>query len=218
VSDALDHLATAAAPLLHRVDVALAEAGAPGDDPLWPLLRRVRALPSAAVAAVVAWRPAPLEAGGAPLRMLAHRCREALDPVPREVAWEGASAEAYAMRWSSLNAHVSGPDSDSVAERLEQTAAYLGETAEWISRSRLAVAHGVADVLGSAEAVALVTGLEPAGPAAARIAEHVLAPVAMAWEEGQRLWERWRGRLDESLYRTPADVAVRGSGTLRVGD
>jgi hypothetical protein len=61
VSDALDGLAGAAAPLLQRVDAVLGEAGAPDHDPLLPLLRRVGALPSEAVAAVAAWGAGPLE-------------------------------------------------------------------------------------------------------------------------------------------------------------
>jgi hypothetical protein len=218
VSEALDRLAAAAAPLLLRVDAALADDGAPPDDPVWPLLRQVRALPSDAVAAVAAWRADPLEAAEAPVRALARRCREAFEDLPRQIPWEGVSAEAYAVRWDSLRAHVLGPDADSVAGRLERAATYLGETADWMARSRLAVARALADVLGSAEAVALVAGSEPAGPAAARIAVHVLAPVAAACEEGHHLREEWHGRLGEWVYRAPSGGPVRDPGAVRVGD
>jgi hypothetical protein len=75
--DALDLLAGPAGELLTRVDGALARSGAPDAHPIWPLLRRVGALPGAAVGAVAELRPAPLAAAAPSLRTLAQGYAEA---------------------------------------------------------------------------------------------------------------------------------------------
>jgi hypothetical protein len=241
VTDALDQLAPAARPLLHRVDTALAESGAPADDPVWPLLRRVRAAPSEAVAAVAGWRAAPLEAVADPLRALARRYGEALDGLPAQPPWEGAGAVAYGVQWSVLRGHVTGAGPDSMVGRLRESAAYADEVADWVRRSRRAVAVALADVLGSAEAVTLVTalgsaalpaavaGIPAAGtpaagtPAAARIAAHLLEPVAAACDEGRRLHDEWRAKLGEVPLSRPSaggapDGAPTGIPVLRIND
>lgn len=221
MTDALDRLAPAAKPLLHLVDTALAEGGAATDDPVWPRLRRVRALPSDAVAAVAGWRAAPLEASAGPLRTLARRYAEALDGVPAHPPWEGAGAVAYGVQWSALRGHVIGAGPASMVGRLGESATYLEELADWVRRSRRAVAVALADVLGSAEAVTLVTDLSPAGPAAARIAAHVLDPVAAACREGHELADEWHSRLAElPLHRAPSGTSSGSSGasTVRIGE
>jgi hypothetical protein len=218
VTDALDRLAVAAGPLLRRVDSALAEAGATAADGVWPLLQKVRLLPSEAVATVAEWQAAPLAEATASLRSLARRYGDAVDGLPGQVPWEGAGAEAYGVRWASLREHLTGPGTDSVVGRLGGTAAYLDETAAWATRSRAAVAGALADVLGSAEAVALVTGLEAPGPSAARIAAHVLAPVAAACDEGRRLYDDWHARLAEVPFLPPAGGGLRDPAVLRVSD
>jgi hypothetical protein len=238
VTDALDRLAPAARPLLHRVDTTLAEAGAPADDPVWPLLRQVRALPSEAVAAVAGWRVGPLEAAADPLRALARGYTEALDGIPAHPPWEGEGAVAYGVQWSALRGHITGAGPASVVGRLRESAAYVEDLVEWLQRSRRAVAVAVADVLASAEAVTLLTagaagpagagaagGYPAAGMAAARVAAHVLGPVAVACEEGRRLHDDWHARLGEvPLHPSRAGAGVSGaghdavSGTVRIGE
>jgi hypothetical protein len=224
VTDPLARLAPAAAPLLHRVDDVLAQAGIAGEDPIWPLLRRVRALPSAAVAAVAGWRADPCAAGA--LRALARRYEDAVDGLPRYPPWEGAGAQGYARHWGGLRAHVV----EGLAGRLRDTATYADEVADWVARSRRAVAVALADVLGSAEAVTLVTGGQPAAPAAARVGGHVLAPVALACEEAIGLHDDWRARLaplEDRPHQQPGHrphhrpyptAAPAGTGTVRVGE
>lgn len=244
MTDALDRLAPAARPLLHRVDTTLADVGAPADDPVWPLLRQVRALPSEAVAAVAGWRVGPLEAAADPLRALARGYTEALDGIPAHPPWEGEGAVAYGVQWSALRGHTTGAGPASVVGRLRESAAYVEELVEWLQRSRRAVAMAVADVLASAEAVILLTagaadaaagagpagagpagGHPAAGVAAARVAAHVLGPVAVACEEGRRLHDDWHSRLGEVPLQPPrADTGASGagsdagSGTVRVGE
>lgn len=218
MTDPLDRLAAAAGPLLRRVDTVLAQEGAAAGDPVWPLVRRVGALPSGAVTAVAGWHAAPLGAAAGPLRALAREYAGTVDSVPGQVAWEGASAEAYGRQWRALRAHLVGPGTESVAARFDHTAAYLDATAEWVTRSRLALARALADVLGSAEAVALETGLEPAGPAAARVAVHVLAPVAASCDEGWKLHDDWDARLAQLPYQPPSAAPASGRGVVRLGD
>jgi hypothetical protein len=237
VTDALDRLAPAARPLLHRVDTALAEAGAAPDDPVWPVLRRVRALPSDAVAAVAGWRPEPLAEAAGPLRTMARRYVEALEDLPAHPPWEGAGAVAYGVQWSALRGHVLGAGPASMVGRLRESAAYLDELADWIRRSRRAVAIAVAGALESAEAVVLATGSplaaptlaglslagmslggpQPAGAAAARIAAHVLSPVATACDEGRLLHDDWHSRLGEVPLQAPrATPPATPGGVVRV--
>ena len=175
--DALDRLAGPANDLLTLVDRALARTGAPGAHPVWPLLRRVGALPGVAVGAIVELRPAPSAAAVPSLRELARGYADASAVVTlggsaaavRSGAsgiavgsdgWQGGAAEAFAARWSALSAHLVG-GGDSLYARLEATAAYADSIAAWMSRTRGAVAETVARVLTSAEAVAMVT--DPAG-------------------------------------------------------
>jgi hypothetical protein len=230
VTDALDQLAPAARPLLHRVDTALVETGAAADDPVWPLLRRVRASPSDAVATMAGWQPAPLAAVADPLRALARRYGEALDGLPARPPWEGAGAVAYGVQWSVLRGHVTGAGPDSMVGRLRESAAYADELADWVRRSRRAVAVALADVLASAEAVTLVTALVTTtfpggvagvpgvagGPAAARIAAHVLEPVAAACDEGRRLHDEWRAKLGEVPLSRPPAGALPDTGPTDV--
>lgn len=229
MSDALDHLSEAAAGLLQQVEMVLAESGAPPDDPMWPLLRQVRALPAEAVATVAGWRPAPLEQAADPLRRSARRYAETVDGLPAVPPWEGESAGAFQRRWTAVRAYVRDPGAESMVGRLEGTATYLDALVGWVERSRRAVAAALADVLGSAEAVTVVTSgpagslpaaSDPAGMpvsvAAARIAARVLAPVAAACEEGRRLHEEWRPRLGQLDLRAPRDASLSASGRIRI--
>jgi hypothetical protein len=232
MSDALDRLAGEAAPLLSRVDATLAGAGAPPDHPVWPLLRRVRGLPSDAVAAVASWRPEPLAQSTTPLRTLARRYAEVFDPLPAAAGWDGTAAEMFRLRLAALRSYVQGPGTDSLAGRLRATATYLDELGGWMTRSRRAVAAALADVLPSAEAVTLLTSTTPAGPAAAlagpaaspagvaaaRIAAHVLHPVATACEEARRLHDDWLPRLGQLVHQPPRDPAPTGGREIRIGE
>lgn len=218
MTDHLDRLASTAAPLLRRVDAALAVAGAPPADPIWPLLRRVRALPSEAVAAVTGWRAPPLAEAATPLSALGRRYSNTFADLPAAPPWQGAAAEAYGRQWSHLRVHMLGPGEDSLVGRLDGTARYLEATADWVTRSRRALAVALAEVLGSVEAVTLVTGSGPPGPGAARVGAHVLAPVATAGDEGWALHDEWRARLPELPLPASPGAAPSRTGTLRVGE
>jgi len=233
VTDALDRLFAEAVPLLRRVDAALTFSGAGADDAVWPLLRRVRALPSDAVAAVTGWRSEPLAETSAELRRFARRWEEALDPVAVPPPWEGAAAEAYRRRWATLHAYARGGGPESAVGRLRATADHLDELAGWVTRSRRAVAVALADALACAEAVTLLTAPAPDGPpvapgepvteavvgaAAARLAVHVLTPVAVACDEGRALSEDAAPRLSQLVYRPTVDAAATEGGLLRLGE
>jgi hypothetical protein len=233
VTDALDRLSAEAVPLLRRVDAALTFSGASADDAVWPLLRRVRALPSDAVAAVAGWRAEPLAATAAELRSFARRWDGALDTVAAPPPWEGAAAEAYRRRWAALHTYARGGGADSAVGRLRATADHLDALAEWVTRSRRALAAALADALTSAEAVTLLTARAPdeppaapgepvteaaVGSAAARLAVHVLTPVAVACDEGRALSEDAAPRLSQLVYRPAVDAAVTEPGLLRLGE
>jgi hypothetical protein len=229
--DALDRLSGPADDLLVRVDRALGVSGAPETHPIWPLLRRVGALPGAAVSAVSGLRPAPLAAAAPSLRTLARWYAEASVAAgapqvrrtdaggPHEsvgvgggAGWEGAAAEAFADQWGALSAYLAGVG-ESLSARLEATAAFADSLAAWMARTRGALAEALARVLASAEAVSVVS--EPAvdgwitrpaaAPTALRacadIGAAVLAPVALAYEQAGELAVDWPPRLAELPFR-----------------
>src|SRR2546430_38015 len=68
VADVLDRLVDPAGELLARVDAALLAHGVPTDHAIVALLRRLGALPSDAMHAISACRPAPLRAAASELR------------------------------------------------------------------------------------------------------------------------------------------------------
>lgn len=230
--DALDRLEGPANDLLVRVDRALGRSGAPETHPIWPLLRRVGALPGAATSAVCGLRPAPLAAAAPSLRMLALGYAEtsAVAGVPRVrgtrpgglhesvgvgggAGWEGRTAETFADQWGALCAHLAGVG-ESLSARLEATAAFADSLAAWMAHTRDALAAALARVLASAEAVMVVA--EPAGdgwitrpaaaPAALRacadVGAAVLAPIALAYERAGELAVDWPPRLAELPFRS----------------
>jgi hypothetical protein len=202
--DALDRLAEPAQELLSRVDDTLIRGGAPDDHPLWPLLRRLRVLPGDAVAAVSALRPAPLAATGPALRTLSGEYAQPQAPPD----WHGPAAEAFSARWTTLSAYVE----QGLAERLAATAAYAEAVADWLGRTRLAVARTLATVMTSAQAVTLGTGAEPGQVvrAAADIAARVLGTLADAYAQADQLLEAWSGQLGElPLTPSPAVPVAR---------
>jgi hypothetical protein len=213
--DAFDRLAGPADELLSRVDAILIRSGAPGDHPLWPLQRRLRALPGDALTTVAALAPAPLSAAGSAMRALSGQYAQ-LGGTPPE--WRGPAAETFNAGWASLSAHVE----HGLAGRLADTAAYAKALADWVSRTRRAVARTLAVVLGSAEAVAVAvgSGAEPVEVvrAAADIAARVLGTVADAYADADQMMAAWSGRLDELPFTPPTAVPTSfpGTGSLDV--
>ena len=215
--DPLDHLAGSAADLLGRVDGSLLAAGAPGDHRIWPLLRRVRALPGDAAHAVTGLRAAPLVAAGGARRTLLRRYDEAHGALADGGSWQGSGAEAFAAHRAALAAHLAD-GAESLAGRIEATAAYADAIADWISRTRAALARTLGDVLGSAEAVAMVTagtgdGSIPAALAAAEIGARVLTTVAEAYDEAESLPPRWAPALLDLAFMAPDGPTTRPDTT-----
>jgi len=221
--DLLDRVHPVARPLLEKVDATLVAGGAPAGHPIWPLLRRLGALPGDAVAQLAAVAPDGLTPASDDLHQHADRYRQRVDEVPMPAGWRGPTADAYAASWSALAAHLAGSGTDTLAGRLADTASYLDEVAAWLSRARRAVAGTVAECLGSAEAVTLHSGSGDPGPspsavtaAAAAIGAHLLATVVEVLDDGRALHDRWAGRLDELSYRPPAP-ARSSSAHLQLG-
>lgn len=218
--DALDRLATPAADLLARVDSALALAGAPDDHPVWPLLRRMRALPGEAFTAFAAVSPAALAAAGAVLRQVCAQYARPGATGPAEPAWRGAGADSFAAQWHALRTHLDV----GLAERLRSTVSYVDAVEDWTRDTRGALARTLVVVLTSAEAVSVRTagsavernwpasGAVPpeVARAAADIAARVLETLAEAYDRGEALLGEWAGRLDEVAYLAPAAAAPGG--------
>jgi hypothetical protein len=215
--DPLDRMADPAKDLFGRVDDVLAVAGAPAEHRLWPLLRRVGVLPGDIVDAFVAMRAAPLEAEAARVRVSAGGYDDARSAL-HAVSWEGAGGLAYEHARDALAAHlVDGPDS--LAGRLAAVARYLDAVADWVERSRRALARTLADAMSSAEAVAVVTaGAAGPGPtAAAELGARVLAVAAEAGDDAEALLRRWEPELARVALRAPVVVSSRLDGTTRIG-
>jgi hypothetical protein len=211
--DALDQLAGPAAGLLDRVDAVLAESGAPAEHRIWALLRRLGALPGAAVGTVRSLRAAPLAAAGPPLHTLTGEYGAAGAAIAGGGSWEGAGAEVFAAHRAALSSHLA-----ELSGRLSATEAYAEAVAGWVTQSRAALARELAGVMGSIEAVTLVT--EPAGvavaAAAAEIGARVLGAVDEAYERGEALLQRWAGELSELSYRAPRGGATPFDLTTRI--
>lgn len=223
--DPLDRVAAPATDLLGRVDAALLAGGAPAGHPVWPLLRRVGALPGDAFAELLGLRPAALHACAAELRGHARSYLRVHAGLGAAQPWSGPAGRGYAARWAALHGHLGesvDPAEESLAGRLGATAAYLDELADWMRAARVGVARAVADALGSAQAVELRVGRAsggaghgraaavPAGAdgvAAAVIAAHVLGAVLRALEEGDAVARRHRDHLAELEFREPAGRA-----------
>ncbi len=229
--DLLDRVYPVASELLEQVDAILLASGAPADHPIWPLLRRVGALPGGAAAHLAGVAPDGLTGAADALRQQADGYRQWTDAVPMPAAWGGPAAEAYAAAWWALSAHLAGSGPDTLAGRLADTASYLDDVTAWLGRSRRALAGTVAECLGSAEAVILRSapdtadwlsggGGSPSPTAAARAAAtiggHLLQTVAEILDDGRTVHDRWAGRLGELTYRPPA-AAPASTAHLRLG-
>jgi hypothetical protein len=228
VTDSLDRLLPAGTDLLERVDAALLAHGLPAGHPGIALLRRLGASPADVLHAVSTWRPAAARDAAAVHRGIAERYERQRDLITVPVGWAGAAGEGFAAHRAALVDFLTSTGSAAEAGlvgRLRATAAYLDEVAEWLDRSRDAMARSVADVLGSAEAVQLhasdadvAVGLLDGGAAeaAATIAVHLLTAAAEAYSGGQAIADRWAGRLDEVSYGGPAPAAPSAS-EIRLG-
>jgi len=232
--DLLDRVHPVAQELLGQIDATLLSGGAPADHPIWPLLRRVGALPGEVVAHLAGVAPDELTAASDAMHRQADGYRQRADAVPMPAAWTGPAADAYATAWSGLSAHLAGSGPDTLAGRLTDTAAYLDDVRAWLARGRRALAGTVAECLGSAEAVTLrsasstadwlagrgtgsgVPSPTAAARAAATLGAHLLQTAAEIVDDGRLLHDRWAGRLGELTYRPPT-AAPAGSSHLRLG-
>jgi hypothetical protein len=236
--DLLDRVYPVARALLDRLDATLLAGGAPADHPIWPLLRRLGALPGEVVTQLAGVAPDGLTGAGDTLRQHADGYRHRVDEVPMPAGWRGPAADAFGASWSGLSAHLAGTGPDTLAGRLTDTANYTDDVAGWLGRARRAVAGTVAECLGSAEAVVLYSapgagdltaawfangGVGSGAPspsavtgAAATIGAHLLATAAEVLDDGRAVHDRWAGRLDELTYRPPAP-APAGSAHLELG-
>ncbi|GIG90887.1 hypothetical protein [Plantactinospora endophytica] len=218
--DVLDQLAEPAVELSGRVDDVLAATGAPAGHRIWPLLRRLRVLPGDAVQAVLGLRTGALDAAGEVTGDLRRGYAEAGAVLVDGGSWQGPAAETYAAHRTGMADHLV-----ELTGRVDATAAYAAAVAEWIAGTRYALARTLADLLGSAEAVTVVTarvgehgpsgvapeGL-PVGSAAAEIGARILATVAEAYDRAEALPQRWAAELDESTYRPPDTPTVSPDG------
>ncbi|MDM4722161.1 hypothetical protein QTQ03_22155 [Micromonospora sp. WMMA1363] len=223
--DPLDRLAEPGLDLLRRVDGLLAT-GAPEGHRVWPLLRRMQVLPGQAVRSFLELHPAPLAAAGRAVRRHVQGYDEAAAALTDPVLWSGAAAAAYGEARTALLSHLDeGPES--LVGRLESTAGYADALADWVEGSRLALARALADVLRSAEAVAVVAATSmslavsapraSAGAEAAEIAARVLAVLCVAYDGAETLLRQWGPSLAESPWRASADGRIRYDAPTRVG-
>lgn len=209
MTDLLDRVAGPAFDLLERIDASLDGFGAPADHPVWPLSRRLGALPTAAVEHFFELTPDAVREAGERLREVAGSCRdEAAAGSP--TSWRGATADEYESRWVEICAYLAG-DGDSLAGHLDATASYLLDLADWIAGSRRHIAGELAACLGASETVALRRAGEPnlgidraAIVVAADLGARVLDVVAQCVDDGWRVRQRWAGALGEVTVRTSA--------------
>lgn len=210
--DALDQLAGSATALLDRVDSTLAASGAPGGHPIWPLLRRLGALPGAATSTIAGLRPAPLAAAGPSLHGLIEVYEQRGETIADSGSWEGAGAEVFGTHRAALSAHLGA-----MAGKLAATEGYSAAVAEWVEQSRAGLARELAAVLGSREAVTVTVeppGV-PAAVAAAEIGARVLGAIDVAYERAEALLHRWAADLAELPYQPPDTGPVTFGPTIR---
>jgi hypothetical protein len=226
--DVLDRVAVPGRDLLTRVDTVLSAGGAPADHPVWPLMRRVGALPGDVLDAFCALAPEQITAARDAVRGRAGAYVEERADLAAAVAattWEGASAEAFTERWAALGGHLGAevsPDAPGLAGRLAATASYLDDVAGWMRSARRDLAHEVATALGSMEAVrvkAPATGGQArpdrAGSAAATIGAVVLAVADRQAGAAEEVLERWAARLTDLPFRPSTDPVGRTGTATR---
>jgi uncharacterized protein YukE len=187
--------------LLHRIDAQVRIDGAPADHPVWDLVRRVGALPSAAIEHFLWLEPAPLRRAREQMLDEAESAQAALSQV-RGVAWEGAGANAFRDRWAGLVQFA-----DAVDQRFIATAEFLADVAQWMQHSRDELAIEMAACLGSREAMAIKVDLDHR-TAAADLAERILAAAASCLDQGWDLRAQWADRLGDVPWRKPSGPGV----------
>ncbi|WP_433284609.1 hypothetical protein [Micromonospora sp. CA-244673] len=220
--DALDRLAEPGLDLLARVD-ALVAAGAPEGHRLWPLLRRMRVLPGAAVREFLDLHPAPLAGAGHAVRRLVRGYDDTGAVLADPVAWSGPAAAAYDDARTALLRHLDeGPES--LVGRLESTAGYADALADWVEGSRAALARALAEALRSAEAVTVHVATRPGAEAgrsgalaAAEIATRVLGVLGVAYDGAETLLRQWAPSLAETTWRERTTSVPHYGGTTRIG-
>jgi hypothetical protein len=204
--DRLEQVIQTAGPLLRRVDEVISTVGAPADHRLWAELRRVRLLPSDAVHAVAALRPAEFFEAAPELRADAQAYANLADSLPAPGGWAGEAAEAYDAARRRAADHLSG-GSESLGERLQATADLADALHDWMSQARDRLAAVLAEVLASAEALEMSgeAGLDPATDsavtAAADLGAHVLREIAESYEKAADLID---GTADLANVQPPA--------------
>jgi hypothetical protein len=231
--DALARLAPVARPLLRQVDNALATLGAPAEHPVWGLLRRVGATPADAVSFFADLEPGRLRAAADQLRSQADDYAAAT--VPSHLSgWEGATAQVYATQAAGQAAHLH----IGLVEQLRSSASYVDAVADWYAGARDELAHCLADVLGSRQAITVRSqaalggglaevmrdrnaastgdGLTTAVRAAADIGVAVLGVAEDAVTRGGELHRRWAPELSELNYRAPVHTEPMSDGTIRL--
>lgn len=196
--DLLDRVYPAAAGLLGRVDRALLTLGAPASHPIWTVMRTVGAMPSDAVDHFVTLDPARLLAAAQSVNSSTSDWNDIVASLPRTIESAGIAAEAYANAWPGIAAHV-----DDLTAGLDDGAAFLRATAEWIARSRRSLAGTLASCLDSREAVRLrsgaVGGIDlPMIVAAADIGAQVLAMTSHCLDDGWQVRDRYTAVLAEA--------------------
>jgi hypothetical protein len=225
--DALDRVAAPGRDLLDRVDAVLMGRGAPADHAIWPLLRRIGALPGDMLAAFVALRPEPLLAAGAAVRRRAEECveeRSDLDAAVAAAQWEGDAASGFLARWRALATHLgdrAAAEQESLAGRLAATASYVDDVAAWVRAARLDLARAVTTALGSLDALQVRAG-DPAGGgrapvlAAAAIGALVLETAGRHVDAAGSVAEGWAARLGDLPFRPVAQAGDRSGAATRV--
>src|SRR5262245_26939168 len=214
MADSFDRAMIVAAPLVAQVDATLVTAGAPADHPVWPLARQVGALPGGAVESIAALRARPLHECAERLREISRGygdSRVALDALAGDESWEGRPAEASGALARAFAAHLGdGQADDTMTGRIQATASFVDDVADWITDTRRLFAATLAAVLTSAQAVELRTG-SGRSLAAADIGGRILRSAADALGAGREVDDQWKGRPGQVGYRPPAEPAP---GTL----
>jgi hypothetical protein len=223
--DTLDRVNEPARDLLRRVDVTLLAAGAPADHLVWPLLRKLRALPGDVLESFAAMRAAPLRAAARELRSRADQFADenaALGAAVAGTVWHGDAAQEFVTRWRGLSRHLgahAASDEPSLAGRLAATASYVDSVASWMEDARRALARTLADVLSSAEAVRLrdaSADMRSTDVGAAAIAAEVLQTAIGQLTVAEDEHTTWVGRLDELPFRQSVEAAGQPGQETRV--
>jgi hypothetical protein len=231
--DALARLQPTAAGLLAQVDEVLTHYGAPADHEVWPLLRRLGALPGDAVTAVAGWTAEPWTQQAETMRRQAESGAAQVDLLRSLTAWEGPAGEAFTVRLGAAS-----EDSAALVERITASAEQLEQLAQWLTAGRQSLARILGRVLSSAEAVYLVTGATRArvlpdgtladdrhhpahaqagrAAAAADIAVVLLAQVERLAEEGEGLLASEARLPHVGQEPVTADVSSAATDVVRV--